>query len=175
MYYVLKNDKAHGLGTFPLLPGKARVFQDDGRGSTAFLGEDWMGFTPRDDEARLYLGLAKDVVVKRTIESRNKIRVLGNLYNYDITIKYEIENFKNKPVVLDLAESMSAVRAELVGANSRPVDWELVGDGTVNEMVDTEKSTADRPLFHLPLPARGPNDKAAKQVHRLHVIIKNEW
>ena len=30
MHYVLNNDKANGLGRFPLAPGKVRIFQDDG-------------------------------------------------------------------------------------------------------------------------------------------------
>ena len=46
MHYVLKNDEPNGLGRFPLQPGKVRIFQDDGRGTPAFLGEDWGAFTP---------------------------------------------------------------------------------------------------------------------------------
>ena len=34
MHYVLKNDSAHGLGAFPLMFGKARIYQDDGHGTT---------------------------------------------------------------------------------------------------------------------------------------------
>ena len=52
MHYVLHNDKPHGLGEFALMPGKVRIFQDDGHGTTAFIGEDWGRFTPRDDEMR---------------------------------------------------------------------------------------------------------------------------
>jgi hypothetical protein len=42
-------------------------------------------------------------------------------------------------------------------------------------MRDTEESTADRVVFNVPLPPRGPDQKAVKQIHKLHVIIKNEW
>ncbi|MHC5024992.1 MAG: hypothetical protein ACYTGG_13995, partial [Planctomycetota bacterium] len=110
MHYVIANRRDHGLGAFPLLPGKARIFQDDGRGSIAFLGEDWARFTPRDDEMKLYLGVAKDIVVTRTIERHEQKRVLGKLRNHDVIVKYEIENFKDRPVTLDLAETMSALR-----------------------------------------------------------------
>ncbi|MCH8151088.1 MAG: hypothetical protein IH830_01790 [Planctomycetes bacterium] len=174
MHYVLKNDTDNGLGEFPLMPGKARIFQDDGRGTIAFLGEDWAGFIPRDDEMTLYLGVAKDIVVKRTIERRTQKRVLGRLYNYDVIVKYEIENFKDQPVVLDIAESMPALRAEIHGNTPRQVEWILAPRGTLNE-IDREKSTADRPVFHVTLPPRGGDQKAVKQVHTLHVIIKNEW
>ena len=174
MHYVLTNDEKHGLGKFPLMPGKARIFQDDGHGTVAFLGEDWASFTPRDDEVSLYLGVAKDIVVKRTIDRRTKKRVLGQLYDYDIIVKYEIENFKDQPVVLDLAESMPALRAEILGNTGRLVEWTFGAQGTLKQ-VDPDKSTADRPVFHVTLEPRGDDQKAVKQVHTLHVIIKNEW
>ncbi|MEE9131322.1 MAG: hypothetical protein V3T84_14985, partial [Phycisphaerales bacterium] len=174
MHYVLTNDEKNGLGKFPLMPGKARIFQDDGHGTVAFLGEDWAAFTPRDDEVSLYLGVAKDIVVKRTIDRKTRKRVLGQLYDYDIIVKYEIENFKDQPAVLDLAESMPALRAEILGNTGRHVEWILGTQGTLKQ-VDQDKSTADRPVFHVTLEPRGDDQKAVKQVHTLHVIIKNEW
>lgn len=174
MHYVLKNDTDNGLGEFPLMPGKARIFQDDGRGTIAFLGEDWAPFTPRDDEMTLYLGVSKDIVVKRTIERRMQKRVLGRLYDYNVIVKFEIENFKDQSVVLDIAESMPALRTEIHGDTGRQVEWELGGEGTLQH-IDRETSTADRPVFHVTLPPRGADQKAVKQVHTLHVIIKNEW
>jgi hypothetical protein len=175
MHYVLKNDQAHNLGAAPLMFGKARIFQEDSQGTAAFLGEDWAAFTPRDDELKLYLGVAQDIVVKRTIERREQVRVLGNLYDYDVIVKYEIENFKDQPAVLDVAESMRALRAEIRGDSPRDVEWELISDGTLTPLLDTEKSTADRLLFHVNLPPRGADDKAVLQTQTLHLRIKNEW
>ncbi len=175
MHYVLKNDEANGLGRFALLPGKVRIFQDDGHGTQAFLGEDWSKFTPRDDEVKLFLGQAKDVVVKRTIDRRDKTRVLGDLYDYDVVVKYEIENFKDREVVLDLAESLPMLRGEIIGDPGRDVEWELGDEGTLTEVRNTEKSTADKVVFNVPLPARGADQKAVKQVHTFHVLIRNEW
>lgn len=175
MHYVLKNDRANGLGRFPLQPGKVRIFQDDGHGTLAFLGEDWGGFTPLDDEMRLFLGQAKDVVVKRTIDRREEKRVLGNLYSYDVIVKYEIENFKDQGVVLDLVESIAALRREIFRDTGRDVVWEFGDQGTLTEMKNTEKSTAENVVFNVPLPPRGDDQKAVKQVHTLHVVITNEW
>jgi len=175
MHYVLTNDGANGMGEFPLQRGKVRIFQDDGRGTEAFLGEDWGGFTPRDDEMKLFLGQAKDVVVKRTIDRREQTRVLGDLYDYDVIVKYEIENFKDTPVVLDLAESLAALRREVYRDTGRTVEWEFGGEGTLAPLRDNEKSTAEKVVFKVPLPPRGADQKAVKQVHRLHVVIKNEW
>jgi len=175
MHYVLKNDQAHRLGRYPLMRGKVRIFQDDGRGTVAFTGEDWGLFTPRDDEMTLYLGLAKDIVVKRTIERRDKKRVMGNLHHCDVVVKYEVENFKDSPAVLDITESLPALRAEILGKSSRAVHWEMGKDGTLDEMLDKAKSQADKAVFHVPLLPSGKDQKAVKQVHKLHVLIKNEW
>jgi hypothetical protein len=142
----------------------------------AFLGEDWASFTPRDDELKLFLGVAKDVVVKRTIDRRKQSRVFGNLYDYDVVVKYEIENFKDQAVVLDIAESLRALRKEIHRDTGRDIEWELIEDGTLTTPgLDQKKTTSDRLVFHVPLPARGADDKAVKQVHTLHLRIKNEW
>ncbi|MFH1921286.1 MAG: hypothetical protein ABIP48_15575 [Planctomycetota bacterium] len=175
MHYVLTNDKANNLGTAPLQFGKVRIFQDDGRGSTAFLGEDWGKFTPLDDEMRLSVGVARDVVVKRTIDKNEQKRVAGNLYNREVIVKYEIENFKDKAATLDVQESLRFLRNEVRGDTGRDVEWELGDQTTFEGGPDEEKSDFDRVVFHADLPARGADDKAAKIVHKLHVIIKNEW
>ncbi len=175
MHYVLKNDKANGLGLAPLQYGKVRIFQEDGRGSTAFLGEDWGKFTPLDDEMRLSIGVAQDVVVRRTIDKNERNRVAGNLYGRHIIVKYEIENFKDKAVTLDVSENVRPLCAE-VGVNaSREVEWKLGEETTFEGGPDKEKSTSEQLLFHAKLPARGADAKAAKIVHKLHLVIKHEW
>jgi hypothetical protein len=175
MHYVLKNDKANHLGAAPLQYGKVRIFQDDGHNGTAFIGEDWGKFTPLDDEMRLYIGVAQDVVVKRTIDKREQHRIAGNLYNREVIVKFEIENFKDKAVVLDISENVRAIRNELFGDNGRDVQWELGKENTLKDGPDREKSTFEQLLFHVRLPARGADAKAEKITHKLHLIMKNEW
>ncbi len=174
MHYVIRNGTADGMGRFPLMPGKVRIFQDDGHGTVAFLGEDWARFTPRDDEMSLYLGVARDVVVTRTIAERTHVRTWGPVHEYEIVVKYEIENFKDTAVVLDIAESMSGLRNEILGNTGRSVEWTLGGRGSLQES-DQLKSTADRPVFHVTLPPRGDDQKAVKVTQTLHVVIRNEW
>ena len=175
MHYVLKNDKASQLGRAPLQYGKVRIFQEDRHGGTAFLGEDWGKFTPLDDEMRLYVGTAQDVVVKRTIDRNEQKRVAGNLYNRQIVVKYEIENFKDKAVTLDISENIRALRNEVAGDIGRDVQWELGEGTTLPGKPDKEKSTFEQVVFHVNLPARGADQKAVKTVHKLDVLIKNEW
>ena len=43
-------------------------------------------------------------------------------------MKYEIENFKDQPVTLDVVENLRHVRNEVRGDTGRDVEWEL-GDG----------------------------------------------
>lgn len=175
MHYVLENDPSNGLGRFPLMFGKARIFQQDGRGGVAFLGEDWAAFTPRDDELKLYLGVAQDIVVKRTIDRREESRKTGNVRDYDVVVKYEIENFKDKEAPLDIVESMSALRREVLGDTGRDVEWELFGDASLNGKVDRERTNADEIVTSVVLPPRGADQKADRQVFTLRVRIKNEW
>ena len=166
---------ATGLGAGALPFGKARIFQEDGNGGSAFVGEDWARFTPRDDELALYLGVARDIVVKRTIERSDRERISGELYRYDLVVKYEIENFKETPVTLDLVEHLRALRAEIGRGNERDPDWTLGAETTLPGPPDPERSDADRLVFHLDLPPRSADGKAEKRVERLHLILNNEW
>jgi len=175
MHYVLKNDKANGLGAAPLQFGKVRIFQEDGRGGTAFLGEDWGKFTPLDDEMRLSIGVAQDVVVRRMIDKNEQKRVAGNLNERHVVVKYEIENFKDKAVTLDVSENVRQIRNEVSRDNGREVQWKLGEETTFEGGPDKEKSTSEQLLFHARLPARGADTKAAKIVHKLHLILKYEW
>ncbi len=175
MHYVLKNDTVNGLGRFPLQPGKVRIFQDDGHGTLAFLGEDMGNFTPRDDEMKLYLGQSKDIVVTRTYDDMKKDTVHGNLYDLEVIFKYEIENFKDEEVVLDLTESIAAFRRDMLRDIDRDVEWEFGENGMLKELWDCDESNAEKVVFNITLPARGADQKAVKQVHKLHLIIRNEW
>ena len=172
MHYVFKNAGGE-LGKEPLPEGKARIFQEDGKGGTAFLGEDRGKFTPPDDELKLYLGLARDIAVRRTLDRNERQRIAGNLYRYDVTLKYEIENFKDAPVTLDIAESVRQIRDQIRGDSGRDPEWQL-GDGSLRTP-DPEKSDADKLLFHVDLPARAADGQAKKQIHTLRLNLNNEW
>lgn len=172
MHYVIKNAGAP-LGQTALPEGKARIFQDDGQGGSAFLGEDRGQFTPPDDELELYLGLARDIGVRRTIERNERQRIAGNLYRYDVTVKYEIENFKDAPATLDIVESVRQIRDQVHGNTGRDPEWQI-GEGTLRHP-DPEKSDADRLLFHVDLPARPADGPAPKQTQTLRLTLHNEW
>jgi len=90
MHYEMTNDEKHGMGLFPLQPGKARIFIQDGHGGEAFLGEDIAKLTPLDDKMRLYLGESRDIVCTRIIKENKRHNIRGNLHNQELIIKYEV-------------------------------------------------------------------------------------
>lgn len=176
MHYQLENDEKHGLGLFPLQPGKVRIFVRDGHGGEAFLGEDWAALTPLDGRMRLYLGLARDVVCKRTIQSSETHVLRGNLFDKEIRIRYVCENFKDKPVTLDIVEQLNRLARQYAVAAPGDVEWEL-GPGTSREIRITYERGGAIPTLHVDLPAR-PADKdeeVEKRTFLLHLTLKNLW
>jgi hypothetical protein len=97
------------------------------------------------------------------------------LFDYDVVVKYEIENFKKQPVTLDVVENLRYVRKEVRGDTGRDVDWQLHDDTTFKGGPDPERSTYEQLVFHAPLPAASANGKAERVVHRLHLSLKHEW
>ena len=177
MHYRLENDEHHGLGAFPMQPGKVRIFIDDGREGQAFLGEDWARLTPLDDDMRLYLGEARDVVCTRKIQDNKRHPVRGRLFDQEIWIRYEIENFKDKPVRIDITEQLNRLAAEY----GRPpqagdVEWTLGRDTSENVRLRREDGGAV-PKLEVAPPARpnDPNAKVQKTTVVFHLTLKNLW
>ena len=108
--YEIENKAAVGLGKFGLWGGKARIYQDDGHGSTIFLGEDRSDFVPVGEKMKLYIGDSRDIVVtqRKMRENRTNVRRNRNeqivLFDTDEVIDVKIENFKDKDAVLTLIE-----------------------------------------------------------------------
>ena len=110
VYYRITNEKASNLGEAGLWGGKARVFQEDGHGSTIFLGEDTPGLVPVGEKMKLYIGDSRDIVVtQKQIRSVRKVRrrnAAGHpvLSDTDEIMEVTVENFKDTPAVLVLTE-----------------------------------------------------------------------
>jgi len=178
MHYELVNDEDHGLGAFPLQGGKVRIFIDDGRGGEAFLGEDWARLTPLEDKMRLYLGEARDVACTRIVKSDKRHPIKGNLFDRELVIRYEIENFKDTPCTLDIVEQINRIAGE--GQYGRhphgDAEWEL-GEQTSDEIEIAYDDGHATPKLSVELPAR-PADKDAdvkKVIVTFHFTIKNLW
>lgn len=161
--YRIINDKKSKLGEYALWGGKARIFQDDGSGSTIFLGEDRMGLVPVGEKTELYIGDSRDIVVtqRKMVETRiNEIKNNDNrliMYDMDETVVAKIENFKDKPATLTMIQRI-------------PGEWEMK-DSDVN--MKYEKIDANTIKFEIKLPARtkdGPGKKELKMKYiRKHI------
>jgi hypothetical protein len=176
MHYRLENRRKDGLGRFPLQPGKVRIFIEDGQGGEAFLGEDVARLTPIDGKMRLYLGQARDVVCTRTIKDNQRHRVRGNLFHQELWIKYEVENFKDEAVTLDIVEQVNRL-AKQYGADPRgDAEWTL-GEDTSKEILITTKRGGALPQLSVSLPPRpkDKNEKVEKRTFIFHLTIRNLW
>jgi len=108
--YRILNDATSGLGQFAMWGGKARLFQDDGRGSTIFLGEDNAPLVPVGEKMELYIGDSRDIVVTQRKMRDVQINLRKNdsdrvvLYDTDEIITAKIENFKDSPATLTMIQ-----------------------------------------------------------------------
>lgn len=93
------NSAAAGLG-FPLPKGKIRAMKADSDGSLEFIGEDLIDHTPRDEEVRILMGHAFDIVGERKPVDRRQLskRV------YQETFEIEIRNHKDVAVSVVVVE-----------------------------------------------------------------------
>lgn len=143
VHYIVENKVSHGLGEFALWAGKARIFQDDGQGTTVFIGEDQATFTPVGDRMELYIGDTREIKVTQRKMFEKKVNVRRNngnavvLYDTDELFTVKVENFKKEPIVLTLIEHI-------------PGQWDVEESN-----FKYEKETANRIKFLIPVSANG--------------------
>ncbi|MFZ1979025.1 MAG: hypothetical protein WAV76_13815 [Bacteroidota bacterium] len=94
VFVKLINSEESGLG-MPLPKGKVRVYKKDSDGKEQFIGEDDIDHTPKDEEIRLYMGDAFDVVGERVQKSLQTV-VTG--HSVEETMQIKVRNHKTEPV-----------------------------------------------------------------------------
>ena len=97
------NSRSNKLG-LPLPKGTIRTFiQDDSDGSLEFLGEDTISHTPKDEDIKLKIGNAFDLVVKKVTVSRTT----KDSGNWHASVRLEMTNHRNNTavVVVDIGNS----------------------------------------------------------------------
>jgi hypothetical protein len=126
-----KNSKENGLG-LALPAGKVRLYKPEGE-AQILVGEDLLDHTPRDEEVRLSVGDAFDVVGERT---RVSFRQMGERANEE-KVKIEIRNHKSEAVTVNVVEHFSG-------------DWNIR-----EQTVPSTKKDASTAEWKLSVPARG--------------------
>ena len=132
VYLEFRNEEKNGLG-MPLPAGVMRVYQEDSEGMLQFSGEDRIKHTPKDENVRLRLGEAFDVIGERV---QKEYQVIGtNVHEsaYEITLR----NHKEIDVTVDVVEPM-------------PGDWRILEKS--HEFVKKDARTA---VFSIPVPKDG--------------------
>ena len=96
---AFKNSKENGLG-LALPGGKVRLYKPEGE-AQILVGEDNLEHTPRDEEVRLNVGDAFDIVGERT---QTDMRQIGERSNEE-SVKIEIRNHKSEAVTVNVVEN----------------------------------------------------------------------
>jgi hypothetical protein len=103
VYLEFKNDKQFGLGV-PLPSGRIRVSQvDKADASLEFVGEDTIDHTPKDEEVRVKLGSAFDVVGERR---QLEFKVDSKAQWVEEEIEVKLRNHKDQPVEVIVKENL---------------------------------------------------------------------
>lgn len=125
VFVTFRNEGKSGLG-IPLPKGKVRVYKRDDDGKEQFIGEDEIDHTPKDEELRLYLGNAFDIVGERT-QKDFKSHASGRIIEETIEIK--IRNHKKEAVeVLAYEHPWRWSQWEIIKSNAK---WEKVDQSTI--------------------------------------------
>jgi hypothetical protein len=130
-----KNGEQEGLGV-PLPKGTLRMFKKDVDGSTLLIGEDSIDHTPKDEQLRLYVGDAFDIVGER-VQTDFKIDTSRRFMeeSFQVTLR----NHKAEDVEVRVVEPMY-----------RWSQWQIL-----EESQDHTKTDAQTIEFRVPVKADG--------------------
>jgi len=125
VFVTFKNEEKAGLG-IALPKGKVRVYKRDDDGKEQFVGEDEIDHTPKDEEIKLYLGNAFDIVGEHT---QQNFRVVVPGHVVDETFEIRVRNHKSEPVEVMVYEHPWRWNEwDITKSNS---DWEKVDQTTI--------------------------------------------
>lgn len=132
VYMQFRNSQQNKLG-MPLPAGTIRLYKKDDKGNQQFIGEDRIDHTPKDEDVRVKVGDAFDIVAERK-QTDYKV-IARNVYEYAYEIK--LRNHKDGPI--------SVVVNEPIGG-----DWEMV-----SSTIEAKKTAAFAAQFNVPVAKDG--------------------
>ncbi len=118
VFYRFKNEQNAGLG-MPLPAGTVRVYQADSKGGVQFVGEDRINHTPKDEQVRIYVGNAFDVVCERKQTDYKKIAS----DTYEMEYQIALRNHKDSGVTVEVREPVGG-------------DWEVLSSNYKSVKLD---------------------------------------
>ena len=132
VYIQFRNSQQNKLG-LPLPAGTVRLYKKDDKGNQQFIGEDRIDHTPKDEDVRVKVGDAFDIVAERK-QTDYKV-IARNVYEYAYEIK--IRNHKDGPV--------NVIVNEPIGG-----DWEMLSSS-----FEAKKTAAFAAQFNVPVAKDG--------------------
>lgn len=118
VFLEIANKEENHLG-LPLPKGIVRVYKADSEGSLQFIGEDTIDHTPKDEQVKIKMGEAFDVVGERIQKDYKSLA--WNLYEVEWEIK--LRNHKKEDVQVSIIEPI-------------PGDWEIMRSSHPYEKVE---------------------------------------
>jgi hypothetical protein len=132
VFVQFRNSQPNKLG-MPLPAGTIRLYKKDDKGNQQFIGEDRIDHTPKDEDVRVKVGDAFDIVAERK-QTDYKV-IASNVYEY----AYQIKIRNHKDVLI------SVVVNEPIGG-----DWEMV-----SSTFEAKKTAAFAAQFNVPVAKDG--------------------
>jgi hypothetical protein len=133
VFIQFRNSQQNKLG-MPLPAGTIRLYKKDDKGNQQFIGEDRIDHTPKDEDVRVKVGDAFDIIAERK-QTDYKVLASGHLYEYAYEIK--IRNHKDGPVTVVVNEPIGG-------------DWEMV-----TSTFEAKKTAAFAAQFNVPVAKDG--------------------
>jgi len=133
VYMQFRNSQQNKLG-MALPAGTIRLYKKDDKGNQQFIGEDRIDHTPKDEDVRVKVGDAFDIVAERK-QTDFKVLASGHVYEYAYEIK--IRNHKDGPVHVIVNEPIGG-------------DWEMVAS-----TFEARKTAAFAAQFNVPVAKDG--------------------
>jgi len=132
VYVEFKNSKEQKLG-MPLPKGKIRVYKKDpADASLEFVGEDEIDHTPKDEELKLYVGDAFDIVGEKTITDRKQ----AQRWRQE-SIKIDLRNHKEEDITVRLREHLGGGQWEVTAKSQ---DFKKIDANTIEFDVPVAKN-----------------------------------
>jgi hypothetical protein len=132
VFIQFRNAQQNKLG-MPLPAGTIRLYKKDGTGNQQFIGENKIDHTPKDEDVRVKVGDAFDIVAERK-QTDYKV-IARNVYEYAYEIK--IRNHKDGPI--------NVIVNEPIGG-----DWEMI-----SSTFEAKKTAAFAAQFTVPVAKDG--------------------
>lgn len=142
VYIKFDNCEDNNLG-MPLPAGIMRLYKEDSEGSLQFIGEDRIEHTPKDEEIKLKIGEAFDVVAERIQTDYREITTKLYESEWEITLR----NHKEEDITVGIVEPLYG-------------SWQVISNTHPYEKVDA---------FTIRFNVEVPKDKEVKVRYRVRV------